>query len=61
MRTVGKAIREWTCVASSSASSKNHLEEPLVSRLGANQGKDFFSVAGKPFRSVPLATVPVKS
>lgn len=36
------------------------LVEPSVSRFGANQGKDFFNVAGKPFYSLPLATVPVK-
>lgn len=60
LRTVGKVIREWAYVASSSASSKGHPEKPLVSRFGENQGKDFFVIAGKPFRYLPLATVPVK-
>lgn len=61
VRTVGKVIREGTCVASSSATSKGQPEKPSVSRFGANQGKDFFIVAGKLFCSLPLATVPVKS
>lgn len=47
-------------VVFSGASSKGHPEEPSVSRFGANQGKDFFNVTGKPFYSLPLATVPVK-
>jgi len=60
VRTVGKVIREWACVASSSASTKGHPEEPSVSRFGANQGKDFI-VADKLFCSLPPATVLVKS
>lgn len=43
----------------SGASSKGQPFKPSVSRFGANQGKDF-GVTGKPFYSLPLATVPVK-
>lgn len=60
VRTV-ETIREQAHVVFSGANSKGHPEEPSVSRFGANQGKDFFSVISKPFCSLPLATVPVKS